>query len=448
VAPIFAGALIAANASKSLSATTWTALNNLGEIIYDTNNFVSTPSRLTIPAGVSKVKLSGAATGASATSQFITRIRKNGSADISQSTAVDIDSAGEDSSVAITPVLNVSANDYFELWAYTENSRTVSSSNVYTWLSIQVVEGSILSNTAVVAPEGPQGPQGPQGNIGPQGPQGAAGATGPQGPTGAAGSRTYTVTNSGASAYTIDGSSNPTLNLLRGFTYQFDVNASGHPFWIQSVAAPYSSGNVYNTGVTNNGTQVGTITFAVPYNAPNTLYYVCQFHSSMAGTINISDLGPAGATGPQGPQGAAGSTGPQGPTGPSGANAELFVTQNSAGSLSSNTINFVNTSTITIETSNNNGIINVAFTSIGGGGGGNGNANLTVSATAPTGARANQDFWWNSNTGALKIYYDDGSSTQWVDAFVPKGPSGPQGPTGPSGASGGGEIHPFLLLSV
>jgi hypothetical protein len=253
---------------------------------------------------------------------------------------------------------------------------------------------------------------------------------------------------------------------LRGFTYQFDVNASGHPFWIQSVAAPYSSGNVYNTGVTNNGTQVGTITFAVPYNAPNTLYYVCQFHSSMAGTINISDLGPAGATGPQGPQGAAGSTGPQGPTGPSGANAELFVTQNSAGSLSSNTINFVNTSTITIETSNNNGIINVAFTSIGGGGGGSGNANVTVSATAPTGARANQDFWWNSNTGALKIYYDDGSSTQWVDAFVPKGPSGPQGPTGPSGASGdggpsgpqgptgpsgasgGGEIHPFLLLSV
>jgi hypothetical protein len=148
VAPIFAGALIAANASKSLSATTWTALNNLGEIIYDTNNFVSTPSRLTIPAGVSKVKLSGAATGASATAQFITRIRKNGSADISQSTAVDIDSSGDDSSVAITPVLNVSANDYFELWAYSENTRTVSSSNVYTWFSIEVVEGSILSNTA------------------------------------------------------------------------------------------------------------------------------------------------------------------------------------------------------------------------------------------------------------------------------------------------------------
>jgi hypothetical protein len=191
VAPIFAGALIAANASKSLSATTWTALNNLGEIIYDTNSFVSTSSRLTIPAGVSKVKLSGAATGASATSQFLTRIRKNGSENISQSTAVDIDSSGEDSSIAITPVLDVSANDYFELWAYTENTRTVAASNTYTWLSIEVVEGSILSNTAIVAPAGPQGPQGP-GGTGPQGPQGPQGdastVAGPQGPQGPAGS--------------------------------------------------------------------------------------------------------------------------------------------------------------------------------------------------------------------------------------------------------------------
>jgi len=100
---------------------------------------------------------------------------------------------------------------------------------------------------------------------------------------------------------------------LRGFTYTFSVNASGHPFWIQSVSGAYSSGNIYNTGVTNNGAQVGTITFDVPYDAPSTLYYVCQYHASMAGTINISDLGPAGPQGPTGPQGP---QGPQGPTGP------------------------------------------------------------------------------------------------------------------------------------
>ncbi len=145
----------------------------------------------------------------------------------------------------------------------------------------------------VTGPQGPQGPQGvagPQGpsgatgDIGPQGPQGAAGpqgpqgVTGPQGPSGVAGSRTYTVTNSGASAYTIDGSNNPTISLLRGFTYTFSISASGHPFWIQSVSGAYSSGNIYNNGVTNNGTQSGTITFAVPYDAPSTLYYVCQYH--------------------------------------------------------------------------------------------------------------------------------------------------------------------------
>jgi hypothetical protein len=54
-----------------------------------------------------------------------------------------------------------------------------------TWFSIEVVEGSVLSNTATLAPAGPQGPQGVTGAQGPQGPSGASvtGAQGPQGPT-------------------------------------------------------------------------------------------------------------------------------------------------------------------------------------------------------------------------------------------------------------------------
>jgi hypothetical protein len=62
-------------------------------------------------------------------------------------------------------------------------------------------------------------------NIGP-----LRGPEGPQGIQGILGSRTYNVTNSGASAYLIDGASNPTIQLLRGFTYEFDVDAVGHPF--------------------------------------------------------------------------------------------------------------------------------------------------------------------------------------------------------------------------
>ena len=42
---------------------------------------------------------------------------------------------------------------------------------------------------------------------------------------------------------------------------------------------------------------------------------------------------------------------------------------------------------------------------------------ITSSATAPIDPKAN-DLWWDSTDGKLKIYYDDGDSTQWVDAFT------------------------------
>ena len=51
----------------------------------------------------------------------------------------------------------------------------------------------------------------------------------------------FTVTNSGSGAYLFSGSgttsdSNPTLYLTRGQTYDFEVNASGHPFYINSTS--------------------------------------------------------------------------------------------------------------------------------------------------------------------------------------------------------------------
>ena len=50
-------------------------------------------------------------------------------------------------------------------------------------------------------------------------------------------------------------------------------------------------------------------------------------------------------------------------------------------------------------------------------GGGSG-ANVTISDTAPGSANAG-DLWWESDTGRLKIYYNDTDSTQWVDASPP-----------------------------
>ena len=87
--------------------------------------------------------------------------------------------------------------------------------------------------------------------------------------------------------YLIDSFENPPLTLNRGETYEFTLDAAGHPFWIQTAPAPYDELSVYSDGVTNGGTDVGVISFTVPLDAPETLYYVCGIHETMTGTINI-----------------------------------------------------------------------------------------------------------------------------------------------------------------
>jgi plastocyanin len=67
----------------------------------------------------------------------------------------------------------------------------------------------------------------------------------------------------------------------------FTVNATGHPFWFQTTVGGYNATYTYATGVTNGGDDVGGITFTVPAGAPNTLYYICQYHSGMNGIITI-----------------------------------------------------------------------------------------------------------------------------------------------------------------
>lgn len=212
--------------------------------------------------------------------------------------------------VALLPATGNSAND----------ARIVQSDgDLYIWGG-----SSWTSAGQIVGPEGPQGIQGIQGI------QGLTGATG------ASGGITLAVTNSGSGSYTINGSANPTLSFIRGHRYVINVSAVGHPFWIQTVAGAYSAGNVYSTGVTNGGTDNGTIIFEVPFNAPQ-LYYVCQYHSSMNGSITVSDLGPQGIQGIQGIQGPNGTAstvaGPQGPAGTISVSSVTTLTAGSAASV-------------------------------------------------------------------------------------------------------------------
>jgi hypothetical protein len=97
----------------------------------------------------------------------------------------------------------------------------------------------------------------------------------------------YYITNNGSGSYTVNGVANGPVEFIKGKKYRIHINASGHPFWIQTVSGSYSSGNVYSTGITGNGTQVGHIIVELPQDAPDNLYYVCQFHSSMAGAVLV-----------------------------------------------------------------------------------------------------------------------------------------------------------------
>ena len=84
---------------------------------------------------------------------------------------------------------------------------------------------------------------------------------------------------------------NPEITLYRGNTYKFTIDAQGHPFNI--MTEPYKDGSTnlfYTDGVTNAGADNGTVTFVVPNNAPDTLYYQCGNHDNMYGLLHVKTV--------------------------------------------------------------------------------------------------------------------------------------------------------------
>ena len=82
-------------------------------------------------------------------------------------------------------------------------------------------------------------------------------------------------------------STQPTINVKKGDTIQFTINAVGHPFWIKTSQS-IGTGGVYNTGVTGNGTENGSITWDTTNAIVGTYYYNCEYHSSMNGIIYVN----------------------------------------------------------------------------------------------------------------------------------------------------------------
>ena len=101
---------------------------------------------------------------------------------------------------------------------------------------------------------------------------------------------TFIVDHNSNVTYVIDGSSsnNPPIYVVRGNAYTFQIGSPGHPFWIKTIRAT-GTGNAYSTGMDQNGIDNGVIHWTVPGNAPDTLYYNCQYHVAMQGVIHVVD---------------------------------------------------------------------------------------------------------------------------------------------------------------
>ena len=55
----------------------------------------------------------------------------------------------------------------------------------------------------------------------------------------------------------------------------------------QGIALDGSTSVIHTTGVTNSGTDSGTVTFTIPTTAPDVLYYQCGNHDSMHGIFSV-----------------------------------------------------------------------------------------------------------------------------------------------------------------
>jgi hypothetical protein len=117
-------------------------------------------------------------------------------------------------------------------------------------------------------------------------------------PATAAATADFTATpGAGFQSWTINGQTSPTLNLVRGQTYGFDVEAPGHPFYIKTAPGA-GTANQWTEGVTNQGQVSGNLTtFTVPADAPATLFYQCSVHAAMTGSIAITSPPPVPAGG-------------------------------------------------------------------------------------------------------------------------------------------------------
>jgi len=106
---------------------------------------------------------------------------------------------------------------------------------------------------------------------------------------------TYTITtvdegDNFAYLFSPDGlTRNPILKLYRGETYKFEITAPNEPFSIKTERVNGKEFR-YLAGVDQSAVTEGVITFTVPVDAPDVLYYVSENNVDTSGLIKIFDI--------------------------------------------------------------------------------------------------------------------------------------------------------------
>jgi hypothetical protein len=291
------------------------------------------------------------------------------------------------------------------------------------------------------------------------GPTGATGATGASitGPTGAASTVTGPTgaigTAAGLHNYEFDGSStspsgitdgqvrwntNNTLTATQIYVAADDLNNSQNA----SVLSSWSYGQLFITSEDFDSSLSAEYSVtAVALDSPNACYIFTVTALSLGGfnpntydgqRISLQFFG-FGSTGATGPTGATGATGATGPTGAAGAASTVTGPTGPTG--------FTGPTGPT-------GVQGAASTVTGPTGATGADGQFIVTGpTSPT-PPVDGEVWYNSDDGRTYIYYNDGTSSQWVEfGNANVGSTGPTGPTGasvtgPTGATGTGSTGP------
>ena len=426
------------NLGSGSATTTITNFNTRAVDSSDSNALTSTlaDGKFIIPAGVSKVKLRASLEFSGTTDQVVMKFLKNGS-NLEGSTNFEIQSTGGDYPAAFTGIIDVSQNDYFQVQIFHQSGTAIAETDAnFSWFELEVVEGSILGglgNLSTLQDVHNASPTDGQALVWDN-----SNSYWAPGTVGAA----ITVQEEGSSLST----SATTLNFVGA-----GVTASGTGATKTiTISGGGSSGSTNLGGQFTSGTGNGSATtFTSPINtnlANNLIVSVDGIMQRPTTDYTVSGTTVTFGTAP--PAGTAVLV--RSFSGAMSSKADFTVqnfTANGSNTVyklaesvtsgdhvlvSINGIIQRNTTDYTYNTGNGNitfdeapasgDIISFRTFDL------QQSTSATVSDTAPSSPR-NGDFWFDSSTAKLYMYYEDGSSNQWVSLSV-------AGAAGADGADG------------